>query len=120
MPQRIMWLSLGLLAMGCGIAGAVLPILPTTPFLLLAVFAFARSSPRLHTRLMTHPNLGPPIAAWNRDGAIPRRAKRTAVLIMGASLVLSAAAGIPVAILAMQALGLSAAACFILSRPDAA
>ena len=47
-PLRIMWLILGFLAMGIGAVGVILPVLPTTPFLLLASFCLARGSERLH------------------------------------------------------------------------
>lgn len=52
-----------------GTAGIVLPLLPTTPFLLLAAFLFARSSPRWHNWLLNHKHLGPYISAWrNKTG----------------------------------------------------
>lgn len=63
MPVRALWLTLGLVSTACGVAGVVLPLVPTTPFLLLAAYAFARSSPRLHNWIMMHPRLGLPIAA---------------------------------------------------------
>jgi uncharacterized membrane protein YbaN (DUF454 family) len=57
------------------IAGVVLPMMPTTPFLLLATFAFARSSLRLHDWLVAHPRLGPPINDWRAHGAVSRVAR---------------------------------------------
>lgn len=118
MPTRILWLILGLLSTACGIAGVLLPLVPTTPFLLLATFAFARSSPRLHSWLMTHPRLGPPIADWNAHGAINRRAKIMAVGVMVATLLLSAAMGLSGMYLLVQGAVLCAAAAFVLTRPD--
>lgn len=115
---RPLWLMLGLVATGCGIAGIVLPLVPTTPFLLLAAYAFARSSPRLHTWLVEHPRLGPPITDWRQHGAISRRAKRAAILVMLATFGLSVAVGVPATVLALQALALAGAATFILTRPD--
>ena len=76
MVPRVLWLLLGIAATGFGIAGAVLPLLPTTPFLLVATYAFARSSPRLHAWLMSHRQFGPLIANWQQHGAIGRRAKQ--------------------------------------------
>jgi uncharacterized membrane protein YbaN (DUF454 family) len=102
----------------CGIAGVILPLVPTTPFLLLAAFAFARSSPRLHTWLVTHPRLGPPIDDWSRYGAISRRAKLTAITVMVATLAVSVILGLSTWILLAQAVAMCGAAIFILTRPD--
>ncbi len=118
MPARVLWVSLGLLSTACGIAGAVLPLVPTTPFLLLAAYAFARSSPRLHDWLVTHPRLGPPIVNWNRHGAISRRAKIAAVAVMAATLASSAAIGVSGRVLLVQVVVLAGAATFVLSRPS--
>lgn len=118
MAARVLWLMLGVVSTACGIAGAVLPLVPTTPFLLLAAFAFARSSPRLHAWLVTHPRLGPPIDDWNRYGAINRRAKITAIAVMAATLALSAVIGLSVWILLAQTVAMCGAAAFILTRPD--
>src|SRR5690606_32626271 len=100
---RIVWVGVGLLATACGIAGIVLPLVPTTPFLLLAAFAFARSSPRLHAWLVEHPRLGPPIADWRDHGAISRRAKIAAAVVMLATFAGSAAAGVRGTVLVIQA-----------------
>jgi uncharacterized membrane protein YbaN (DUF454 family) len=117
-PERILWTAIGLLATGCGIAGLVLPLVPTTPFLLLAAFAFARSSPRLHDWLVNHPRLGPPIADWRAHRAISRRTKVITAGIMAATLALSIAAGVRSEILVVQALIFGAVAVFVLTRPD--
>jgi len=109
---------LGFTSTACGIAGAVLPLVPSTPFLLLAAFAFARSSPRLHDWLVTHPRLGPPINDWAQHRAISRRAKITAIVVMVATLMLSAALGLSTTVLLVQAIAMSGAAAFILTRPD--
>src|SRR3546814_4941574 len=85
--MRIFWFCFGLGATGLGIAGAILPLLPATPFFLLAAFGFARSSPRLHAWLTGHRRFGPLITDWQRHGAIARRAKVTAVAVMLVTLV---------------------------------
>ncbi|MDT8857616.1 YbaN family protein [Paracoccaceae bacterium Fryx2] len=117
--MRWLWKTCGLLALMLALAGLALPLLPTVPFLLLAAFCFARSSARLHDWLVGHPVLGPPIADWNRAGAIGRRAKVLASLSMLAAFGLSMALGVRPLILLVQALVLCAVALFIWSRPSA-
>lgn len=118
MITRGLWLALGLASVGLGVAGAVLPLLPTTPFLLLAAFAFARSSPRLHAWLTTHPQFGALIDDWRRHGAIGRRTKRVTVGLMVAMLAAGWLAGLSILLLGVQAAVLGCMAAFILTRPD--
>lgn len=116
--MRMLWAGFGSLAMAMGLAGVVLPLLPTTPFLLLSAFCFARSSPRLHDWLVFHPRLGPPIRDWRHHGAIARRAKWLAVGAIAATFGISLAIGLRWEVLAVQAVVLSVVAAFILTRPD--
>lgn len=118
MIRRGLWLVFGLLMTGLAIAGAVLPLLPTTPFLLLAAYGFARSSRRLHDWLLNHRHFGPLIRNWRDHGAIDRGSKITALLVMVAALSLSWLMGLGWQILLTQALVLSVSAAFILSRPS--
>ncbi|MEM1419972.1 MAG: YbaN family protein [Pseudomonadota bacterium] len=115
--KRILWLFLGLIALLLGLIGAVLPLLPTTPFVLVALFAFARSSPRLHAWLVNHPRLSTSIRNWNEEGAISWQAKRSGLFAMVLALLISWALGVSVTGLILQALVLACAAAFILSRP---
>lgn len=117
--MRIVWLTIGIMATGCGIAGVVLPLVPTTPFLLVAAYAFARSSPALHEWLVTHPRLGAIIEDWCAHGAIARPTKLVAVGVMVVMLLASWLAGLRASLFVLQAGVLAAAALFILTRLDA-
>ncbi|HET6603583.1 MAG TPA: YbaN family protein [Xanthomonadaceae bacterium] len=79
---RWLWLLLAWAALALAALGVLLPGLPTTPFLLLAAYAAARGSKRLHAWLHAHAVFGPIIADWERYGAVSRRAKRIAVATM--------------------------------------
>lgn len=116
-PTRVFWLLVGYVALSCGVAGIVLPLVPTTPFLLLAAFAFARSSPALHDWLVTHPRFGPPIHNWNHHGAVSGKAKLAAIAVMMLTLGGSAVMGVSLGILATQAAVMLAVAAFLLTRP---
>lgn len=115
---RPLWLTCGLVSVACGLAGVILPLVPTTPFILLAVFCFARSSPRLEAWLLNHRTFGPMIRDWRRNGSIDRRAKRLAVILMVVAFTISLALRVPLWLLGLQAAVLVAAATFILTRPD--
>lgn len=73
--QRIILLIIGWLAMGLATLGVILPLLPTTPFLLLAAWCFARSSPRFHHWLLHRSVFGPYLRHWQRYRALPPGAK---------------------------------------------
>jgi len=76
---RGVFLLLGIGFVLLGFIGAFLPVLPTTPFLILAAACFARSSPRLESWLLQHPRFGPLLCDWRARGAIPFRAKLMAL-----------------------------------------
>ena len=73
-----------------GVAGIFLPVLPTTPFILLAAWCFSRSSERLHNWLVSHVHLGPIIHAWQVEKSIPRRTRNGILLLLWMSLGFSA------------------------------
>ncbi|MDP5278703.1 YbaN family protein [Sphingomonas sp. DG1-23] len=73
--SRTLWLALGLLFVVLGFIGALVPLMPTTIFLILAAGCFARSSPRLEAWLLGHPRFGQTLRAWQEEGAIGPRAK---------------------------------------------
>jgi uncharacterized membrane protein YbaN (DUF454 family) len=80
--QRILLLSLGWLAIVLGTLGIVLPLLPTTPFVLLAAWCFARSSPRFHDWLLWRSPFGRFIRHWQQHRAMPPGAKGRAILLI--------------------------------------
>jgi uncharacterized membrane protein YbaN (DUF454 family) len=106
--KRTLWTGAGLMFVGIGAVGAVLPLLPTVPFLLLALFCFARGNPAWEARLLDHPRWGPPLRGWRERRVIPRKAKHGALIAMGVSvLVTSVTVGwpwvlIPVAVMALS------------------
>jgi uncharacterized membrane protein YbaN (DUF454 family) len=118
--ERLAWRSLGFLALGLGGLGVVLPVLPTTPFILLAAFAFGKGSPRLQKRLEDSRMFGPAIRDWRINGAIAFRFKLLAVAMMAGVLGLSLVLSAPVPVLAVQLVCMTGVAAFLLSRPDAA
>jgi uncharacterized membrane protein YbaN (DUF454 family) len=114
---RYFWLLTGLTAFAIGAVGVVLPLLPTTPFLLIAAFAFARSSTRLNRWLREHPLFGSLISNWHRDGSIDRKTKRIAILVIVVTPAITWLLGVPLWMIACQVVFLGAAAIFILTRP---
>lgn len=80
--QRILLLTLGWLAIILGALGIVLPLLPTTPFVLLAAWCFARSSPRFHHWLLWRSPFGRYLRHWQRHRAMPPGAKGRAIALM--------------------------------------
>lgn len=109
---------LGLGAAALAVAGLAVPVLPTTPFLLVSAWAFARSSPRLEAWLRDHPRLGPPLKAWEERRAIPRGAKAVAAVSLPASGLLVHAAGAGLAVTAAVGLVLACVGGWILTRPS--
>ena len=77
--------ALGVVCVALGTAGVFLPLLPTTVFLIIAVWAFARGAPEWADKVRAHPRLGPYIRDWEARGVIPRRAKALAVVLMATS-----------------------------------
>lgn len=117
-PMRAVWLAVGFSSVALAALGVALPLLPTTPFLILAAFAFAESSQRWHDWLHGHQVFGPIIADWNRYGAIRPRAKFIGVASMLAAFGLSLALGLNVTLLIIQGVALSGSAVFVLTRPS--
>lgn len=116
--KRVLFATLGIVFFAAGVIGVFLPVLPTTPFMLLALWAFSNSSQKLHDYIWHHKRYGPMVQAWKKHGAIPLRAKISAILVMSLSAVFVIFfSGAPlygvVSALALMMVG----AVFILTRP---
>jgi hypothetical protein len=82
---RLLWRALALLSVALGLVGVLLPVLPTVPFLLLAAWAAGKGWPALEAWLLNHAQFGPYIRNWRERGAVPRRAKWLATVMMTVS-----------------------------------
>jgi uncharacterized protein len=85
---RLLWRALALLSLVLAVIGVVLPVLPTVPFLILAAWAGGKGWPALEAWLLNHAHFGPGIRRWRERGAVPRRAKWLATVMMTCSAVL--------------------------------
>lgn len=114
---RLLYQGLALLCVGLGALGAFLPLLPTTPFLIVAAWAAGRSSPELKRWLRNHPRFGAILRRWEDERAISPRAKRNACIALVVSwlLVFWTSSGYLVPVLAGGAM--IGVAGFILTRP---
>ncbi len=117
--MRPLYFLLGWCFFGLGAVGTVVPGLPTTPFMLLALWAFSKSSRRFHDWLYAHRLFGPPLQQWRSHRVIPGKAKLLAVVTMAASFVyLGFFTAVSVWLKALTALVMLYGAAFILSKPS--
>jgi uncharacterized membrane protein YbaN (DUF454 family) len=82
---RPFWLLAGWVALLTGLVGVFVPLLPTTPFVLLAAWCFSRGSERWEGWLLAHPRLGPMVHDWRAHRSVPLRAKQLATVMMSLS-----------------------------------
>jgi uncharacterized membrane protein YbaN (DUF454 family) len=82
MIRKSLFIVVGWCCVLLGIIGVFLPLLPTTPFMILALLLFARSSPRLHRMLLDNRWFGPGLQQWEKDRSISRSAKLRAMLLV--------------------------------------
>ncbi|MGO1117971.1 YbaN family protein [Rhodovibrionaceae bacterium A322] len=120
-PIRYILMALGCLSVVTGLVGIFLPVLPTTPFLLVALWCFARSSLPLRNWLFHHPHLGRYVRDWHDHQVVPVRAKVLAITMMSASFIYVVAFVKPplYGSVGMAAV-LLAVAVFLLTRPSRA
>lgn len=117
MKSRAVYRMLALFSLSAGALGLVLPLLPTTPFILLAAWAAARGAPDLHYRIRRNPRFAAVLEPWERERAIPAGARIAACLTMLASWVLLLWGGAGVWLLAFMTAMFLAVSAFVLSRP---
>ncbi|MFW7380930.1 MAG: YbaN family protein [Oligoflexus sp.] len=118
-PLRYLLMTLSWLFVALGLLGAVLPVLPTTPFLILASICYAKSSPKFYNWLMNHPVFGSDLRRWTVAGVIQRKTKVIALSLLAVSLIPTIIFFIPllpVKIL-LTVIGISVAV-YIASRPE--
>jgi len=82
---KIFLLIVGMVSVSLGLIGIFLPLLPTTPFLLLASACFVKSSPRFHHWLISHRTFGPIIKNWQTNRAVTTRVRRRGAIVMAIS-----------------------------------
>jgi uncharacterized protein len=116
---RLLYLTLGWFFVGLGIVGVVIPILPTAPFLLLAVWAFSKSSPELAAKIRNHHVAGPFVRAWQDHGVIPIKGKVMAVVMMaGAGIYTAGFSAAPLWLAAVVCMVLAVVGVYVVSRPS--
>ncbi|WP_421695243.1 YbaN family protein [Aestuariivirga sp.] len=117
--RRPLLLGAGWLCVGLGIIGIVLPLFPTTPFLLVAVWAFSRSSPEMAEKIRSHRLAGSYVRDWEDEGVIPIPAKLAAVSMMTVMFgYLAFFSSVPAWAAIAAGLTMAAAAAYVLSRPS--
>ncbi len=91
----MLFFAAGSIALSLGLIGIVLPVLPTTPFLLVACYCFARSSDRVHTWMLGNRVFGPPLRDYMAGRGVPRRVKAGVLVMLWAVLVVSVVFFVP-------------------------
>ena len=86
--KRTLLISLGLLCVGLGFVGVFIPGIPTTIFLIIALWAFTKSSEKLRHWLLNHKRFGPILNNWQEHKVVPRRAKMLMVILMTLAVIL--------------------------------
>ncbi|WP_027961920.1 YbaN family protein [Halomonas halodenitrificans] len=118
--KRLVLIAIAGISFVLGVVGMFLPLMPTTCFMLLAVWAASRSSPRLARWIREHPRFGPAVMAWEGERAIPRHAKRLAAGMLALSMLVLM---LTVSLLWLKLtliIGLALLGAWILTRPEPA
>ena len=115
--STLLYRVLAVSALAAGTLGVLLPLLPTTPFILIALWASARGAPEWHERIRTHPRFGPSVRAWQMQRAVSARSKWLACSMMGASWLGLWLGGVQPAILIVLAIVFTTVSAYLVSRP---
>lgn len=117
--MRPVYFLLGWIFFSAGLIGAFVPVLPTTPFMLLALWAFSNSSKEFHQWLYQHPLFGPPLQQWHQYGVIPRYAKVIAITFMSLSLMyMITLSTVDKRAIALASVLMTSVAAWMLTRPS--
>lgn len=112
-------MALGYLSFGLGFIGIFLPILPTTPFMIVALWAFSKGSEKMHNWLLNHPRFGTALQAWEKHKVIPIKAKLTALVFILASITyITFFANVPIYAVIMSVSTMVCAITYVLTRPS--
>ena len=112
-------LLLGLLMLGLGILGAFLPVMPTTIFLIMAAYFFARSSPKLYSWLINHPRFGPAIQNWQNNRAVSKNGKISAAIGMSLGILVLFLVSKSLVVTLLGTAFILLCAAYVLTRPAA-
>ena len=116
--QILLWRLAALLALGVGIIGIAIPVLPTMPFLILAAWAGGKGWPALEQRLLSHSTYGPHIRMWRERSVVPANAKRAATVMMAISAIGLQFAPVPVWLRITVPVLMFAVALWLWRRPE--
>ena len=114
----LLWRTLAIVFLVLGVAGAVLPVLPTVPFLIAAAWAGGRGWPELERWLLGHPTYGIHIQRWRQGGFVPRRAKLAAISMMAISAAGMQFAPLPMIVRVAAPLVMAGVAAWLWTRPE--
>jgi uncharacterized membrane protein YbaN (DUF454 family) len=116
---RLLWRALAVLSVVLAAVGVVLPVMPSVPFLIMAAWAGGKGWPALETWLLEHAHFGPHIRHWRERGAVPRRAKWLATIMMTGSALMMQFTPLPLAVRIGVPAAMAAVAVWLWRRPEA-
>ena len=118
--KRLAYIAIACVGFALGMIGVFMPLMPTTCFMLLAVWAASRGSPRLALWIREHPRVGPTVVAWEDERAIPRHAKWLAAGMLAVSILVLALSVVPLWLKLVLIAALTLVGAWIVTRPEPA